>query len=154
MVAEQGCATTHEHDPVTSAGVHDTSVHSFGKCDVGISKDLYAITESMTTMTPAEENSAVDVVEEPVCFGNLTSNGEIIWASNARNLTTNVNESVNLTQDEFAATCADLKLASEWSSLPRLGTLEQDGIHQGTTVDWTTQGVMKQQGQCGSCWVS
>ena len=31
-----------------SATHHDTSVQSLGKCDVGNSKDLYAITQSMT----------------------------------------------------------------------------------------------------------
>ena len=45
MVAEHGCATTEDHDPVTST-TDVTSVQSGNKCDVGVSKDLYAIPES------------------------------------------------------------------------------------------------------------
>ena len=59
-----------------------------------------------------------------------------------------------MTRDEFAETCTGLERESEWSSLSRLRTHEQDGTLQATVVEWTTQGVMtpmRQQGKCGSC---
>ena len=64
MVAEHGCATTYDHDPVTSTN-HHTSVQSVSQCDVGISKDLCAITE--TTW-----------LRNPCASGNLKSSGETI----------------------------------------------------------------------------
>ena len=63
MVAEHGYATTEDHDPVTSA-TYDMSVQSGSKCDVGISKDLYALNRSTW-------------LRNPRASGNLKSSGEI-----------------------------------------------------------------------------
>ena len=62
MEAEHGYATTEDHDPVT---IDETFVQSGSKCDVGISKDLYAITETtwLRNLCASE---------------NLKSSGEII----------------------------------------------------------------------------
>ena len=79
-VAEHGYATTEGRDPVTST-TDDTSDQSGSKRDVGISKDRHAITESTCLRTPCAS-------------GNLQFSGKIFGTSNARSLTTNVNESV------------------------------------------------------------
>nr|ABV22333.1 cysteine protease 1 [Noctiluca scintillans] len=95
--------------------------------------------------------------EDAVRFGIFKANVDIIYATNARNLTfaLGVNEFTDLTQEEFAASYTGLKPASLWSGLPRLSTHEYNGAPLASSVDWTTQGVVtpvKNQGQCGSCW--
>merc|ERR1712012_906820 len=95
--------------------------------------------------------------EDAVRFGIFKANVDVIYATNARNLTfaLGVNEFTDLTQEEFAASYTGLKPASLWSGLPRLSTHEYNGAPLASSVDWTTQGVVtpvKNQGQCGSCW--
>merc|ERR1712012_818369 len=95
--------------------------------------------------------------EDAVRFGIFKANVDVIYATNARNLTFSlgVNEFTDLTQEEFAASYTGLKPASLWSGLPRLSTHEYNGAPLASSVDWTTQGVVtpvKNQGQCGSCW--
>merc|ERR1719414_1166866 len=97
------------------------------------------------------------VNEDAVRFGIFKANADVIYATNARNLTfaLGVNEFTDLTQEEFAASYTGLKPASLWSGLPRLSTHEYNGAPLASSVDWTTQGVVtsvKNQGQCGSCW--
>ena len=65
-----------------------------------------------------------------------------------------VNQSVDLTQDEFTATHTGLKPENLWSDLPRLETHEYSGAALASSMDWT-KGVVtpaKNQGQYGSSW--
>ena len=84
--------------------------------------------------------------EESVRSENFKANVDIIVATNAKNLTFSlgVDEFADLTPDEFAATSTELKPASLWSGLPRVGTFEYDGADLPSSVDWTTQGVVTQ----------
>merc|ERR1719414_2314601 len=94
--------------------------------------------------------------EDAVRFGIFKANVDVIYATNARNLTfaLGVNEFTDLTQEEFAASYTGLKPAS----LERFASFEHARVQRAplaSSVDWTTQGVVtpvKNQGQCGSCW--
>ena len=65
MEAEHGCATTYDHDPVTST-IYHTYVQS-------VSHQV----RRQHQQGPVSHHR-VNVVEEPVCFANLKSSGEII----------------------------------------------------------------------------
>lgn len=77
--------------------------------------------------------------------------------ANVRNLmsTFEVNEFGDLSQDEFAASCTELKPLCPWSGSPRFTTQEYHGSLLASSGDWTTQGVMTpvmNQGQPWTCW--
>ena len=156
MVEEHSCATTEDHDPVMSKT--DTSVQSGTMCDVGISKDLYATNESTWSRNPCAS-------------GNLKSSGEVTGTSNARSLTTNVNESVQQPQPprgskrtrragkDFAYTglkrrCDDctnvvkdpLTRSQRARCAAHVSLMKCSGKARSMVMT-----LVKQQGQCGSC---
>ena len=94
-----------EHERTTSC---DTSVKSLIKCEVG-------------------------EIKERVCCGNIKSNGEITWASNVRNLTSKIKESVDLT-------------------CKRRGTREYDGARLDSSVDRMTQCFDDTCEEAGTVW--